>query len=270
MTKTIGFLGGGNMASALIGGIINNELYQPENIYTSVATKKSVDRLTKQFGIKASLDSHQVIKSSDIVVIAVKPYMVNELLTELKNDFRPGQVIVSIASGITLDQLKALLPEQKIYRAMPNTPAAVGKGMTSLTTTLSESESSRESVTELFKAVGEVAWISEKLMHAAIAVHGSSPAYVFMMIEAMADGAVLEGMPRDKAYLMAAQSLIGAATMVLESGLHPGALKDQVTSPGGNTIAAISVLEATGFRSSIISAIHAAAEKSREMEAGKL
>jgi pyrroline-5-carboxylate reductase len=192
--------------------------------------------------------------------------MIATVIDEIKSSLSHNQVVISIASGVKLDKLSLELPNQRIYRAMPNTPASVSLGMTSICTQLPESESSRQTVSDIFSAIGKIAWINEKLMHAAIAVHGSSPAYAFIMMEAMADAAVLEGMPRDKAYTMAAQSLLGAAQMVLSSGLHPAVLKDQVTSPGGNTIEAIAILEQEGFRSSIINAMRAAAQKSRDME----
>ncbi|MDH8676755.1 pyrroline-5-carboxylate reductase [Fusibacter bizertensis] len=267
MAQTIGFIGGGNMASAIIKGLIQQEIYSPSNIFASALSERSVDRLKNQFAINSSQSNEFIVKNSDIIVLAVKPYLVFKIIDEIKSVLKTEQIVISIASGITLKKLNHAMPEQRVYRAMPNTPASVNMGMTSICTTLNPNETSRTLVAQIFEAIGKTAWIDESLMHAAIAVHGSSPAYAFVMIEAMADAAVLEGMPRDKAYIMAAQSLLGAAQMVLDSGLHPGVLKDQVTSPGGNTIKAIAVLEEDGFRSSIIRAMHAAAEKSREMEA---
>ena len=266
MRHKIGFIGGGNMASAIIKGLITKSIYQPSEIIASATSEKSVNRLTSQFKIHATTSNLEIVQTSDVVILAVKPYMIAKVLEEIKNHLTEYQVIISIASGITLHQLMIQLPNQKVIRAMPNTPAAVNLGMTSLSTHLEATDTACTTATTIFESIGKIAWIPENLMHAAIAVHGSSPAYAFVMMEAMADAAVLEGMPRDKAYLMAAQSLLGAAQMVLESGLHPAQLKDQVTSPGGNTIAAIAVLEEDGFRSSIIRAMRAAADKSREME----
>jgi len=266
MATTIGFIGGGNMASALISGLISKELYTPQHIMASAATEKSVMRLTTAFGIKATTSNRDIVENCDIIVLAVKPYMVFKVIDEIQPFLKKDQIILSIASGVTLEKLMAAMKNQKVYRAMPNTPASVNLGMTSICTKLSESDPTRTQVSDIFGAIGRYAWIDESLMHAAIAVHGASPAYAFIMMEAMADAAVLEGMPRDKAYIMAAQSLLGAAQMVLSTGLHPAVLKDQVTSPGGNTIMAIAALEAGGFRSSIITAMQAAADKSREME----
>ena len=262
----IGFIGGGNMASALINGLIINGVYSVDQIFASAATTRTVERLSKQYGITATVSNAEVVSNSDVLVLAVKPYMVFKVIEEIKAFLKEGQIVISIASGIKLEHLTRAMPLQKVVRAMPNTPAAVNLGMTSLSTNHNDDVATKSIVTEIFDAIGKTAWIDESLMHAAIAVHGSSPAYAFIMIEAMADAAVLEGMPRDKAYMMAAQSLLGAAQMVLSTGLHPGVLKDQVTSPGGNTIHAIAVLERDGFRSSIMSAMHAAADKSREME----
>ncbi len=266
MTYKVGFIGGGNMAGALISGIISKGLFHKDEIIASAASEKTVRALNQKYEIASTLSNIDVVQNSDIVILAVKPYMIFKVIHEIIPFLAQDQVVISIASGITLEKLSKAMPQQKVYRAMPNTPAAVNLGMTSLCTRLSELEPSRKSVTEIFDAIGKTAWIDESLMHAAIAVHGSSPAYAYIMIEAMADAAVLEGMPRDKAYLMAAQALLGAAQMVLTTGLHPGVLKDQVTSPGGNTITAIAVLEQDGFRSSIIRAMKAAADKSREME----
>jgi len=267
MTYKIGFIGGGNMASAIISGLISKGIYEPHEIIASATSERTIDRLRNQYGIQAVIGNLEIAQNSDIVVLAVKPYYLFNVVDEIIPVLKPNQVIISIASGIPLDKLHLKMPEQRVYRAMPNTPAAVNLGMTSLCTKLAENDPTRATVERIFSAIGRYAWIEERLMHAAIAVHGSSPAYAFIMIEAMADAAVLEGMPRDKAYLMAAQSLLGAAQMVLTTGLHPGVLKDQVTSPAGNTIAAIAVLEEDGFRSSIIRAMRAAAQKSRDMEA---
>lgn len=263
---TIGFIGGGNMASALIGGLISGDIYKPEQIFASAASPGTIARLKGRFGINATLSNIEVVANSDVLILAVKPYMIFNVIDEIKASLKKNQLVISIASGIKLSSLMSRMPEQRIVRAMPNTPAAVGMGMTSLCTPFGDDVQLKALVGDIFSAIGLTAWIDESLMHAAIAVHGSSPAYAFIMMEAMADAAVLEGMPRDKAYTMAAQSLLGAAQMVLSSGLHPGVLKDQVTSPGGNTIHAIAVLERDGFRSSIMRAMHAAAEKSREME----
>lgn len=266
MSTTIGFIGGGNMASALINGILTQSLYDNRQIIASVTTEKSLLRLENRFGIQTTLHNLEVVDFADLIILAVKPYKLMAVLEEIQPHLTPNHVLVSIASGVTLKKIESVVPHNKIYRVMPNTPAAVNLGMTSICTHLPQDDLSRQTIADVFSAIGKIAWIDESLMHAAIAVHGSSPAYAYMMIEAMADAAVLEGLPRDMAYMMAAQSLLGAAEMVLSTGLHPGALKDQVTSPGGNTIAAIAVLEETGFRSSIIKAMQAAAEKSREME----
>lgn len=263
---TIGFIGGGNMASAIINGLMINGVYKADQIFASAATERTVERLKQQYGITATVSNTAVVDKSDILVLAVKPYMIFKVIEEIKGHLKENQIVISIASGVKLEHLSREMPQQKVVRAMPNTPAAVNLGMTSLCTKQSADEATKSAVSEVFDAIGRTAWIDESLMHAAIAVHGSSPAYAYIMIEAMADAAVLEGMPRDKAYIMAAQSLLGAAQMVLSSGLHPGVLKDQVTSPGGNTIHAIASLERDGFRSSIINAMRSAADKSREME----
>lgn len=262
MNYKIGFIGGGNMAGAIIKGLIAKEVYLPEEIIASARTKDSVQALQKKYKIHTTLDNCEVITCSEMVVLAVKPHILPELLEGHRGYFKDAQLVVSIAAGITLKQLENWLPNTTCFRAMPNTPSAVGEGMTSIVST---DDSSYHKVEAVFNAIGKTMPIEERQIHAAIAVHGSSPAYAYMMLEAMGDAGVLLGLTRKQAYSMAAQTLVGAGKMLLESGLHPGELKDQVTSPMGTTIEAVAQLEKSQFRNAIIESMRVCAEKSMKM-----
>lgn len=265
MNASIGFIGAGNMASAIIGGLLSQGQYTKEEIIASVNTDKSLLRLENQFGIVATKDNLSVVNASRLIVLAVKPYVFPEVIEEIKTRVTHSHIIVSIAAGITLNQLKTAFPNTPVYRAMPNTPVSVLEGMTSICTPKGQSNAFDKMVFDVFKSVGKVCAIDESQMHAAIAVHGSSPAYVFLMLEAMGDAGVRLGLNRETAYLMAAQALIGAGKMAIETGLHPGVLKDQVTSPKGTTIEAVAALEAGHFRSTLIEAMTQCAYKSMQM-----
>jgi pyrroline-5-carboxylate reductase len=264
MSKKIGFIGAGNMAGAIIKGLIANQFFSPEDISASVSRPESLSRL-ESIGIFGTLSSEEVIKRSDVVVIAVKPHILRAILPALKPHFSQEHLIISIAAGVTIDELKGLTGQDRIVRTMPNTAALVGASMTSLCSNLSRNSEDCRLAESVFNSVGRTEWIEERQIHAATAVHGSSPAYVYLFIEAMADAAVLGGIPRAQAYKMAAQTLYGASKLMLETELHPGVLKDQVTSPGGTTIEALAVLEAKGFRSAVIEAMRACIDKSEAL-----
>lgn len=265
MKYKIGFIGGGNMASAIVKGLISKGIYKQNEILVSVLRPESLDRISQSLGVDSTLDNIELASTCGIVVLAVKPHFIELVLKEIEPHLTSNHIVVSIAAGITLNQIEAHAHDSKCFRAMPNTPAAVNEGYTSICTNVPPSDLSLTRVMEIFNAVGKSTIITESQMHAAIAVHGSSPAYIYMMIEAMGDAGVMLGLSRQQAYEMAAQSLIGASKMVLSTGLHPGALKDQVTSPGGTTIEAVATLEKTGFRNSLIQAMVAAADKSKKM-----
>lgn len=265
MSYSIGFIGGGNMASAIVKGLVKGDVYNTSEIIVSVLRNESLDRIKTELGVDATLDNSDVAKKSKIVVLAVKPHFIVKVLKEIEPHLTESHLVISIAAGITLDQMKPYTGKSKLFRAMPNTPAAVNAAMTSICSEIPSNDPVTKTVNTIFSAIGKVESINEAQIHAAIAVHGSSPAYAFMMMEAMGDAGVLLGLPRDQAYKMAAQSLYGAALMLLESGMHPGALKDQVTSPGGTTIVAVASLEEQGFRNAIIDAMRKCADKSKEM-----
>lgn len=262
----LGFIGCGNMASAMIGGIINNQICKAEDIYASDAYEPALNKAKENLKIQISTDNLTVAKEADILVLAVKPQFYEEVIKQLKDVITDKQIVVTIAPGKTLSWLGEKFEKPvKIIRCMPNTPALVCEGITGACYNDLVTKEELETVCKVLEGFGKVEVISENLMDVVVSVSGSSPAYVFMFIEAMADAAVADGMPRDKAYKFAAQAVYGSAKMVLETGKHPGELKDMVCSPGGTTIEAVRVLEKEGFRSSVIEAMKACTKKAKGM-----
>ena len=267
MNKKIGFIGTGNMGSAMIGGLINRKTVSESQIYVSDRNSESLDGLRNKWQkINCFDDNKSTVQNADIIVLAVKPHIYKSVIEEIASLVDDTKIIITIAAGITIDQAeKSFGKKVKIIRTMPNTPALVGEGVTAYCCNSSISEKEEQEILPIFKSFGIVEKVEEKYFHAVIAVSGSSPAYVFMFIEAMADAAVLQGLPRAQAYQMASQAVLGAAKMVRDSKTHPGILKDAVCSPGGTTIEAVRVLEEKGFRSAVIDAMNANAEKSKKM-----
>lgn len=260
-----GFIGAGNMAQAMIGGILKAKLVSKDEIIASAATQKTLDTVKDKFGVQTTLDNREIAKA-DMIFLAVKPVYCEQVLREIKDKLTKDRIIVSIAAGKTMAWLEEQLgKDTKIVRTMPNTPALVGEGITAVCPNEQVTDKELTQVCEVLESFGKAEVIKESMMDAVIAVSGSSPAYVFMFIEAMADAAVAEGMPRAQAYQFAAQSVLGSAKMVLETGKHPGELKDMVCSPAGTTIEAVRVLEQTGFRGSVMECMKACADKSRNM-----
>ena len=213
-----------------------------------------------------TLDSKTVAKESETIILAVKPNMYKSVVEEIKSELTEDKLIITIAAGISIENMEEWLGDDlKIIRTMPNTPALVGQAMSAVCPNKNVSEEELKYCINIFESFGECEVLEEKYFDGFIAVAGSSPAYVFMFIEAMADGAVKLGIPRAKAYKMAAQSVLGSAKMVLETGKHPGELKDMVCSPAGTTIDAVVELEKLGFRNSVIQAMDKCAEKSKNM-----
>ena len=274
LDKKIGFIGSGNMGRAMIGGIISSGLVPASHLIASAKTQATLDTLSEQYGIRTTLDNETVAVESDIIFLAVKPYLYETVIKEIKDSVTDDKIIVAIAAGQTISRIESLFSKDiKLVRTMPNTPALLGEGMTAMVQEAMSAITPNEHITEeetkmvvsLFESFGKAEIVPESLMDAVVGVSGSSPAYVYMFIEAMADAAVNDGMPRAQAYKFAAQSVLGAAKMVLETGKHPGELKDAVCSPAGTTIAAVAKLEEGSFRSTVIAAQNACSEKSRAM-----
>ena len=262
MKYTVGFVGCGNMASAIISGLINNAHIAPTAIIAADASQTALDKAS-HFGIRTTKDNTIVAREAEIIFLSVKPQYYETVIAGIKDYISDTQIVVTIAPGKTLEWLEARLGSIKIVRTMPNTPAIVGEGITGVCKNANVSDKELSYVLTLLGSFGLVETIPEALMDVCVSVSGSSPAYVFMFIEAMADAAVADGMPRDKAYTFAAQAVLGSAKMILETGKHPGELKDMVCSPGGTTIEAVRVLEEKGFRSAVIEAMKACTNKAK-------
>lgn len=266
MAQKIGFVGCGNMGSSMVGGLIKSGFVKSEQIIVSTKTDTSLKRLSNEFNVITTLNSKDVVKKSDVIFLAVKPNIYKYVIEEIKSELTKDKLIITIAAGITLENMEEWLGDDfKIIRTIPNTPALVGEAITAICPNKNVSEDELKYCIEIFKSFGECEVLEEKYFDGFIAVAGSSPAYVFMFIESMADGAVKLGIPRPKAYKMAAQSVLGSAKMILETGKHPGELKDMVCSPSGTTIEAVIELEKLGFRNSVIQAMDKCAEKSKNM-----
>ncbi len=262
----IGFIGTGNMASAIMGGMIAKKIVQARDIIGAEPFDTAREKVQKNLGIEVTTDNRKVAQEADVLFFSVKPQIIPSVVAEIKDIQKEGQLIISIVAGKSLDWYEEQFGgKRKMIRTMPNTPALVGEGMTAACPNELVSESDLQIALKLLGSFGKVEVIPEKLMDAVVAVSGSSPAYVFMLIEAMADAAVAEGMPRAQAYQFAAQAVYGSAKMVLETGKHPGELKDMVCSPAGTTIEAVRVLEERGFRSSIIEAMIACADINKRL-----
>jgi len=266
LNKTIGIIGCGNMGSGILQGVLEKGLLEAGKVFIFDKDSNKTGEIKKRFGVNVSENSSGLMKNADVVVLAVKPNIYKPVLEEIRESVREDQIIVTIAAGIDLAFTEEILGQDKrIVRTMPNTPALVGEGMTAIVPGNGSGEEDLQTVMEIFKGIGEVEIVPEYLIDAVIGISGSAPAYVYMFIEAMADGAVLGGMQRDKAYRFASQAVLGSAKMVLESGKHPGELKDMVCSPGGTTIEAVMSFEKNGFRGVVMDAVEACMEKSKKM-----
>ena len=262
----LGFIGCGNMASAIIKGIIANGIVEANEIIASCKTVASREKAKASLGIQIAVSNREVVEKAKVIVLAVKPQFFEEVIAEIKDVVKDDQLIITLAPGKTLAWLEEKFGKSlKIVRTMPNTPAMVQEGMTAACPNAYVTEKDMAYVIGILEGCGAVEVVPERLIDAVVAVSGSSPAYIYMLIEAMADAAVAEGMPRKQAYTFAAKAVMGSAKMVLETGKHPGELKDMVCSPGGTTIEAVKVLEEAGFRGSVMQAMEVCAEKSRNM-----
>ena len=268
--KMIGFIGAGNMGSAMIGGICQSGFVLPEQIIASAHSASTLEKIHTAYGISTTLFNEEVASASDILFLAIKPNKFAEVLPTISSSLKKDCILVSVAAGQSIQAIQSLLGDDiKLVRAMPNTPAFVGESMSALCRNENVTDDELAYIQQLFECFGKAEIITESMMDAVIGVSGSSPAYVYMFIEAMADAAVADGMPRQMAYKFAAQAVLGAAKMVLETGKHPGELKDAVCSPGGTTIEAVASLEAGGFRDTVITAQRACVQKSKDMTAKK-
>ena len=253
------------MAEAMISGLLSGQVYSAESIWATDPIAERRDRLKSQFGIRVGLANREAVTWADMVVLAVKPQALPAVLSEL-GPILAHALVISIVAGVTISTIsEQACGATRVVRAMPNTPALVREGMTALAMGAAVSDDDARLVRTIFEVVGLVVTVEERLMDAVTGLSGSGPAYVFQAIEALADGGVMMGLPRQTAELLAAQTVLGAARLVLESGVHPAQLKDRVASPGGTTIAGLHQLEQRGFRAALMAAVEAATTRSQEL-----
>jgi pyrroline-5-carboxylate reductase len=265
----IGFLGAGKMATALAKGFIKAGIARAEDITASDLMEGARASFGKEVGCTTSAWNPEVLKFANVLILAVKPDQVNDLLTEVRGEFTPNHLLISIAAGVTIARMETTLGTgARVVRVMPNTPALVGACASGYALGKNATAEDGQLTQKLLSAVGVAYQVKESLLDAVTGLSGSGPAYAFLMIEALSDGGVAAGLPRDVATRLAAQTLLGSAKMVLETGYHPGALKDMVTSPGGTTIEGVHELELGGVRGSLINAVRAAADKSKKLGQG--
>lgn len=262
----IGFIGLGNMAAAMIGGILKKGILTSEDIIGADVFKAAARKAEESFHIKVAEDNITVVKESRVVILSVKPQFYESVINEIKDFMTEDKTIITIAPGKTLEWLTDKFQRPtKLVRCMPNTPALILEGSTGVCHNNLIGEEEIKDILDILSSFSKAIIVPEYLMDVVVGVSGSSPAYVFMFIEAMADAAVAEGMPRNLAYEFAAQAVLGSAKMVLDLKKHPGELKDMVCSPGGTTIQAVKVLEEKGFRGAVMDAVEACINKSRSL-----
>jgi pyrroline-5-carboxylate reductase len=266
---TIGFLGAGKMATALAKGFVRAGLLTARDVIASDPIAAAAAAFAKEVGARTTASNLDVLEQAEVLVLAVKPQQVAAVLAEIRGEFTPKHLLISIAAGVPLGRLEAGLgAEARIIRVMPNTPALVGASASAFALGKTALPKDGELAQKLLSSVGLAFQVKETLLDAVTGLSGSGPAYVYMIIEALSDGGVAAGLPRDIATKLAAQTVLGSARMVLETGLHPGALKDMVTSPGGTTIEGVHELEKGMLRGTLMSAVRAGAEKSRKLGQG--
>ncbi|MBR2045589.1 MAG: pyrroline-5-carboxylate reductase [Agathobacter sp.] len=262
----IGFIGCGNMGQAMLAGMIDSGKVKAQDVFVTDKLLATRVNTQKKYGVEIANTNTEVAMLSDIIILAVKPQFYEEVIAEIKGAVWENKILISIAPGKTLQWLGEQVGKPaKIVRAMPNTPALVKEGMMGICANMLVAKDELDYICKLFNSFSKTEIVPEHLMDVVTAVSGSSPAYVFMFIEAMADAAVEGGMPRKQAYTFASQAVLGSAKMVLETGIHPGELKDMVCSPAGTTIQAVRVLEEHGMRAAVMDAMKACIDKSRNM-----
>ncbi|SHJ89749.1 pyrroline-5-carboxylate reductase [Paramaledivibacter caminithermalis] len=269
MKANIGFIGCGNIANAMIGGLVKSKAISPQSIMVSNRTPEKLEKINAEYNVLTTIDNKKVANFADVLILSVKTNKYYKVIDEIKDSINSNTIVVSLAAGRSIHSIEeAFAKKVKIVRTMPNIPAIVGEAMSALCHNHLVTKEEFRLVLDIFKSFGEVEVVDEELMDVVTAISGSSPALVYLFIESLADGAVLKGFPRNKAYKMVSQAVLGAAKIVLETGKHPGQLKDEVCSSGGTTIEAIYSLEKKGFRGHVIEAIDKGTEKSMKL-AGK-
>jgi pyrroline-5-carboxylate reductase len=266
---TVGFIGGGNMGEALIKGLLGASLVPASAIHATDVRLERLKELDRLYGIQVSSSNADLVRHSDIVILAVKPQIMDSVLKEIAPAVTRKKLLISVAAGVSTAKIRTVLhKDARLIRVMPNTPALVLEGVTAIAKADNLEPDDLDTAGEIFSAVGRVVVLDETLMDAVTGLSGSGPAYVAVVIESLADGGVRMGLDRITAMTLATQTVLGAAKLLLETGMHPGALKDMVSSPGGTSIAGIAALEEGGIRTTFIKAVEKATERSRELGQG--
>lgn len=263
--KKIGFIGSGAIAEALVKGLLNAGLVMPEQIIVNDISQKRLEYMTEKYDVGNTLSIHEIARTADVLFLTVKPQIISRVLDSISPLLPPATLVISVAAGIMLEVLEKKLTCNPIVRVMPNTPVAVGEGMSVLALGKYTNEENGKLALDIFCSVGRAIIMDEGMMDAVTGLSGSGPGYVFVLIDALADAGVRAGLSRQHSLIMAAQTLLGSAKMLLETGEHPGKLRDLVASPGGTTIAGIHVLEQKNVRAALIDAVQAATNRSQEM-----
>jgi pyrroline-5-carboxylate reductase len=265
--KKLGFVGGGNMAAALVKGLLHAKVVPPEDVLVSDVKEERLTYLRETHGVRTTQDNHELVKACDVIVLAVKPQVIDKVLDAIGGDVDPKRhLVISVAAGVPVVAMEARFRDgTHVIRSMPNTPATVDAGATAIAPGTHATEADLDVARALFSAVGRVVTLEESLLDAVTGLSGSGPAYVMLMIEALADGGVKVGLHRDTALLLAAQTVFGSAKLLLDTGEHPGRLKDMVTSPGGTAIAGLHTLESGGLRRTLIDAVEAATTRAAQL-----
>lgn len=269
-SKDLGIIGVGNMGNALLRGILNASIINKSKIIIYDINDKLLSNRSQEVGVDKANSNRELVQKSKYILIAVKPQVINSVLEDLDENINDGQIIISIAAGVTINQIKSIIKKEiGIVRVMPNTPALVGSGASVLSHNNKFDVGELEFIKKMLSAVGLVLELEEKHLDAVTGLSGSGPAYVFVIIKALAEGGVKMGLPHDISLKLAAQTVLGAAKMVLETNEHPEKLKDMVTSPGGTTVEGLHMLEKGNIRGTLINAVEAATEKSRKLASKK-
>jgi len=262
----IAFLGAGNMAEALVAGIIKGKLSETDCLLATDISPNRLAVLKDRYHIQVGSQNSNAVLWSDVIILCVKPQVMNEVSTDIQSSLSEKQLVISVAAGVPINSIQTKIGQTiPLVRAMPNTPAVIQEGVTALSGCRGLSSDHLEVAKKIFESVGKVVVVDESLMDAVTGLSGSGPAYVYLAIEALIDGGVRVGLPRNVAHILAVQTVLGAAKMVEETGEHPAVLKDRVTSPGGTTIAGLQRLEEGGLRATLIEAVEAAAHRSSEL-----
>jgi pyrroline-5-carboxylate reductase len=259
----LSIIGGGVMAEAILSRLLVKQVFAPNTVLVSEPSTERRDFLAQKYQVQVTAENQTAISKAQVILLAIKPQILDLVVADITPN--PDSTVISILAGVTIAKLEHTFPQQPVIRVMPNTPATVGAGMTAIAPGTFAKAEHIEQAKSIFAAVGEVVEVPESSMDAVTGLSGSGPAFVALAIEALADGGVASGLPRAIALQLAIQTVLGAATLIKQTGIHPGVLKDQVTSPGGTTIAGVAKLENAGFRSALIEAVKTATARSREL-----